>query len=477
MKILIPSVGGMGVGVLVEWLSVAAILEGLKPSVLNLPGVSQRTGRTLSYIEIRENDDNKPFSPFPEKGGLDIIISQDFLELIRILKEGYGGRGCNIIGTTYRYYTTHEKLSLKRDFYTYEYFKGVIVENSKEHIVVDIHKMGIQDFRNAHLLGILCYSGYLPSIRRESYERAIRHVGIDVEGNLRDFGVGYELLNGDRGITDGKMIESELDSLAEGFIKESIKRLESVYGNRLKEILIEAVRQLTGYQDTKYSEFYIRRVLDLNLYIRETVGETNEYNELMEEFAKVLVVRMMYEDVIRVAERKVSEERFKRIERLYRINKNEVFWVKDFFRPDLDELYGILPYSIGKMIDRILSRHKFSWKTTINTTHIFGFLMLKSMSKIRFLRKWSFRYRKENNLIENYIDHVKQCLKQGLDSAILAAKGGTIVRGYGEIRREMINAWREFSNLTNPLTMSTYIDNFFSEKRFENQKKIKMKSI
>jgi len=468
MKILIPSVGGLGVGVFVEWLSVAAISQGLQPNVLNLPGVSQRTGRTLSYLEIGNGD--TPFSPFPERGKVDLIISQEFLELLRVLKEGYGGKNCSILGTTYRSYTTYEKLSLKRDVYTYENFRRVIEDNSENHIVVDIYKMGIPDFSNAHLLGLLCASGYLPVIRRESYEKAIRTVGIDPERNLRDFASGYGLLERARECRDviNHVSTVEQTPLPDGYVKESIEKLGSAYGKDVKDILVEAVRQIVGYQDIKYAELYIRRVNDLHHYLRETVGESEGYDELIRELARVLAVRMMYEDVIRVAEKKVSRERFERIKMLYRIRDGEVFWVRDFFRPELDELYGVLPDSLGRFLDGVLSRYKISWKTEVVTNHIFGFLLLKGMSKLRFLRRRSFRYGKENAYIEKYIEHVKRCLTYGLDSALLAVKGGAIVRGYGDIREETMKKWEEFASLTSPRIMSSFLDDFFSEKRFES---------
>ncbi|HSE83627.1 MAG TPA: DUF6537 domain-containing protein [Thermodesulfobacteriota bacterium] len=468
MKILIPSVGGLGVGVFVEWLSAAAILEGLQPNVLNLPGVSQRAGRTLSYIEISSGD--TLFSPFPEKGKLDLIISQDFLELLQILKEGYGGENCNVIGTTYRYYTTHEKLSLKKDVYTYQNFRNLIEANSRDHIMVDIHKMGIADFSNAHLLGLLCASGYLPQLRREGYEEAIRKVGIDPERNLKDFAFGYELLEKARECRDGINPVSTVNrvSLPDGYIKESIEKLESAYGEGVRDIVAEAVRQLIEYQDTKYAELYISRVNDLHSYLNETIGEAKRCDELIKEFGRVLAVRMAYEDVIRVAEKKTSRERFERIKQLYRIQEGDVFWVKDFFSPELDELYGILPNSLGGALDNLLSKRKISWKTEMHTNHISGFLLLKTMSKLRFLRRHSFRYRKENSLIERYIEHVKRCLAHGLDFAVLAAKGGTIVRGYGDTRREMVKYWEEFAKLTNPRNMSSFLDYFFSERRFDS---------
>lgn len=442
MRILIPSVGGLGVGVFVEWLSAALIMEGLKPNVLNLPGVSQRTGRTLSYMEI--GSDGTSFSPFPTKGNIDLIISHEFLELLRVLKEGYGGKGCNVIGTTYRYYTTYEKLSLKRDIYTYENFRDVIEKYSKDHIMADIYKLGISDFSNAHLLGLLCASGYMPFIRRETYERAMEAVRIDTERNLRDFNTGCELLGRIKRDSSPSVIDeiSPCDT-PDLYIKESIERLGLTYGKDIRDVLFEAVGQIIDYQDVKYARLYISRVYDLH-----SVLESNGTVRIgvIKEFARVLAIRMMYEDIIRVAEKKISRGRFERIRRLYRIQDRDVFWIKDFFGPDIDELYGILPNLLGKIFDRLLSRYRISWKTGMFTNHISGFLILKGISKLRFLRRHSLRYAKENSLIEMYIDHIRRCSAHTTDSALLAAKGGAIVRGYGDVRREWYRSGRNSLN-------------------------------
>ena len=69
------------------------------------------------------------------------------------------------------------------------------------------------------------------------------------------------------------------------------------------------------------------------------------------------------------------------------------------------------------------------------------------------------------------MDHVKACISKDVGSAVLAARGGSIVRGYGQVRSEMTGKWEEFAKLPNSQLMSLYLDNFFSEKRFETQKR------
>src|SRR5713101_6776105 len=95
IKVLIPAVGGQGGGVLTEWLVQAFLLEGFEVQAIGLPGLSQRGGSTVYYLEAhpRANPNQRQiiFSQYPVPGDVDVILAQEFLELGRALEEGYGG--------------------------------------------------------------------------------------------------------------------------------------------------------------------------------------------------------------------------------------------------------------------------------------------------------------------------------------------------------------------------------------------------
>src|SRR2546426_10571869 len=61
--------------------------------------------------------------------------------------------------------------------------------------------------------------------------------------------------------------------------------------------------------------------------------------------ARHLAVWMTYEDAIRVAQLKTRMSRFERIRRDKGAGSGEIV-VTDFLKPDLDELYGVLPYRL-----------------------------------------------------------------------------------------------------------------------------------
>ena len=114
IKILIPAVGGQGGGVLAEWLIKALDWEEYDVQGISLPGLSQRGGSTTHYIEAFPKNSNKEivFSQYPLPGEIDLILSQELLELGRMLKEGFGSEKTTIISSTHRIYSTNEKLPI-----------------------------------------------------------------------------------------------------------------------------------------------------------------------------------------------------------------------------------------------------------------------------------------------------------------------------------------------------------------------------
>mgnify|MGYP002478755230 CR=1 FL=1 len=124
IKIMVPAVGGQGGGVLTEWLVQAFFLEDYDVQGISLPGLSQRGGSTVYYLEAHpkpENDD-KPiiFAQFPVPGEVDVIISQEFLELGRALQLGYGSDRTTIVTSTHRIYSTLEKMPIGSGIYSDE---------------------------------------------------------------------------------------------------------------------------------------------------------------------------------------------------------------------------------------------------------------------------------------------------------------------------------------------------------------------
>src|SRR6266481_8038156 len=121
-------------------------------------------------------------------------------------------------------------------------------------------------------------------------------------------------------------------------------RIEQEFPAALHQTLGEAAARLIDYQDTGYAERFLERV--------RCVGDGDSDTRLTERFARRLAVWMSYEDAIRVADLKTRRSRFDRIRHEHGADNGEVLKVTDYLKPDLDEIYGILPATLGGPIAR-----------------------------------------------------------------------------------------------------------------------------
>src|SRR2546428_208963 len=99
--------------------------------------------------------------------------------------------------------------------------------------------------------------------------------------------------------------------------------------------------------------------------------------ELARVVARHLAVWMTYEDAIRVAQLKTRPSRFERIRREKGAQRGEIV-VTDFLKPDLDEIYGILPDRLVAPFARWAQRRwpygRPAFGQEVKTTTVLGYL-------------------------------------------------------------------------------------------------------
>lgn len=469
IKIFIPAVGGQGGGVLTEWLVQAFFLEDYDVQGISLPGLSQRGGSTVYYLEAhpRSVSENKQviFAQFPVPGEVDVIISQEFLELGRALQLGYGSDKTTIVTSTHRVYSTLEKMPVGSGIYGDENLRKIASSFSSRFIEIDAMKLckehGMEDLAvNAILLGAVAASGVLP-VRKESFVQSIGMVGVAAKASLRAFEVGYEHVSTRKGAEQKKtavvwenFVRERADKLGEYEREEylgRVSKLETEYAANLREILAESVHRLIDYQDTDYADEFLEDVRAV--YEMDERSKGGGY-KLAEHYAKNLALLMSYEDGIRVAELKINSDRFKRIKEEIRLRDDQVFKVIDYLKPDAEELYGLLPYFLVAPVVRFTETGLFkklwprkkplTFGQTPTTTSFTGYSRLWFMTKMKFMRRHSFRFRKEHALIKKYRESVKYYASLDYRVGCLVAKSVSMVKGYGKVRRRTMSAFTRF---------------------------------
>ncbi|MEK6223825.1 MAG: indolepyruvate oxidoreductase subunit beta family protein [Thermodesulfobacteriales bacterium] len=476
IKVLIPAVGGQGGGVLTEWVVQAFFLEDFDAQGISLPGLSQRGGSTVYYLEAHPKPESEDksiiFAQFPVPGEIDIILAQEFLELGRALELGYGSDKTTIVTSTHRIYSTLEKMPIGSGIYSDENLRKLAAGFSSKFIEINALELskanGMDELAvNAILLGALSASGAVP-IDKRSFIRSIEMVGVAVNASLKAFEVGWEYaqMNYDPNIALSSkwssFIEERANKLEDKEKKDYMARvsnIESEYPENLKEILAESVYRLIDYQDIDYAERYLNEVNSIKILDAETKGTNYLLTEL---FAKNLALLMSYEDGIRVAELKIKSDRFKRIREEMRVKDDQVFHVVDYLKPDAEEIYGLLPnilvapvlsFTQSRLFKKIWWRKKpLTMGQTPVTNSFSGYMRLWMLTKIKFLRPYSFRYKKEYKLIKSYTEAINKYASYDYKVACLVAKSAQMVKGYGKVRRRTMNAFYRFvDNIISPL--------------------------
>lgn len=427
LSILVPAVGGQGGGVLAEWLVEAAHHAGLVAHGTSIPGVAQRTGSTTYYAEVYsgQDEDAPAFSLYPIPGALDVLLAPELLEVGRAIELGFPSpERTTIIASTHRLLSIHEKIATGRNIYPSEALEAAARAFSRRLVALDALAVAREHGTevNAVLLGALAGSEALP-IPAESYREAIRRKGVQVEANLRGFEVGMGLA---RERTPARPAEVKRPLRWPQGFDEELARVPAA----LRPLAGEAVARLVDYQDAAYARRYLERLAPF----------LDGDERLAEVVARHLAVWMTYEDAIRVADLKTRASRFARIRAEARARNAEVV-VTDYLKPDLDELYGILPYRLAAPLARWAERRWPHGRPTlgqhVKTTTVLGFLRVWALGRMRRLRPGSYRARLEHERMERWLAAVARCAAWHVDLAVEVARLAQLVKGYGDVRRRM----------------------------------------
>jgi indolepyruvate ferredoxin oxidoreductase beta subunit len=477
ITILIAAVGGQGGQLFAQWFFDAARIAGFAPVGVGLPGLSQREGATTYYLEFFASpEETSLFSPFPEKGQVQILIGLELLELLRAVQSGYLSADGVIVGSTHRVLTADEKLPIKGGFITEQQALPILHRAARQCIVFDAVKAtslaGLSErAANAILFGALAASEVLP-FPIHAFRKAIEHYGVAVNLNLRafEFGLRYREWSDKLNQLESEGM-TEWEQIPEPNLPESVRRkMEALsLDNEMASTLKQAARWLCHYQDARY----FARYLDCLQAICERDRKWSSSLLVTKEVARILALRMAYEDAIRVAQLKTQRQRFARLRQEHHIADDVVYRVVDFLSPDWDELIGLLPVKVTRNtgqgtrekniqppvpapqsfpeVDDLptlpsqaeeLKRPAVQLK--LETTSLLGFLTLRALLLLKPLRPYSQRFRNEWEAITEWLSAVDWALSEDYDLAFLVARSGEMVRGYGRTRRKTLSAWRTF---------------------------------
>lgn len=446
ITIALLAMGGEGGGVLSDWLVDLAEHHGYLAQATSVPGVAQRTGATVYYLELFPRAavpaGARPvlaLSPVP--GELDVVIASELMEAGRALQRGLvSSERTTFIVSTHRVYSMTERTAMGDGRVDADKLLDGARAAAARLLAADFAAVAEQAAGPIApaLFGALAASGALP-FERAQFEEAIRRGGVGVQGSLKAFAAGYAAAlapaSEPQAVVPPVRLGPRLAALGERIARE--------FPADAQDTLRHGVLRLADYQDVPYAAAY----LDLLQPLRDSGGE------LLSETARHLALWLTYEDAVRVADLKTRRSRFDRVAGEVKLAPEQLLQINEFMHPRVEEIADILPAGLGRWLlatawaRAALGRFTRSGRV-VRTSTLRGYLLLYGIAALRPLRPRSLRFGVEQERIRHWLAEIRRLAGTQPALALELARSQRLVKGYGDTHAR---GWRNFQRLLGEL--------------------------
>ncbi len=444
--------GGQGGGVLSSWIVDVAERCGFIAQATSVPGVAQRTGTTIYYIElfpvaVADQAGRAPvLALMPVRGEVDVLLAAELIEAGRAVTRGFVNPDrTTVITSSHREYSVAEKMPIGDGIADRAQVLASVEEAARECVSFDMSALATSSNSviSSVMFGALAGAGSLP-FERKDYEAAIERSGIAVESNLAGFAAGFERARNGA----GEVVRAESTGPREAPLRTPrarvlSNRISAMIPEDARQMVVEGVRRVADYQDTKYAEAYLDRLAPV---VAVDTGGDDETHRLLTETARHLALWMSYEDAIRVADLKTRSERFERFRGEVGAEPGQLVYVVEYLHPRVEEVCDILPAPLGRfvlqrrglrnLVDKMVSRGR-----QVPTAKLRGFLLLHMIAGLRRWRRFTYRYRKELQLIDDWLARILAAAAVDYDLAVEIAKCQRLIKGYGDTHARGMKAF------------------------------------
>ena len=337
---------------LADWIVAVAESAGWLAQSTSVPGVAQRTGTTVYYLEmcprLADAATEPVFALMPVPGDVDVVIGAELMEAGRAVARGFVTPDrTTLVASTHRVYGITEKSALGDGIAEANAVLAALRAASRRLVCFDMEAacVGSGSLISSALFGALAACGALP-FARDAYEQAIRAGAVAVAANLAGFAAGFELALKGAPVTG-------VIAPGPGPKSETGRRLDAevraTFPAHLHGIIVEGIRRMMDYQDGAYAESLSappERSAAMGWRCR---GIARGF-ALTAAVARYLALWMSYEDTIRVADLKTRSSRFERFRNDVRAAPRQIVDVSEYMHPRFQELCDTLPAPIGRRL-------------------------------------------------------------------------------------------------------------------------------
>jgi len=442
ITIAIVALGGEGGGVLADWIVDLAQHGGYLAQATSVPGVAQRTGATVYYVELFPRSaalaaGREPvLALMPVPGDVDVVLASELMEAARAVERGFVTPDRTLlIASTHRVFAMTEKIALADGRADAAALLAACRDAARRLVAFDMAALAdaTGSALSAVLLGTLAGSGALP-FQRMAFEAAIRRGQVGVNSSLAAFGAGFEAAQaGPAAPPAAATIDGTKDDKPHA-ARDLLHDAEDGFAGEARPIVVAGIERLNDYQDIAYAKDFIARLARFQEIERQR-GDSEQ--ALLAETARQLALGMAYEDTIRVADLKIRSSRFARVRDEVQVEDGQILEIAEFFHPRTQEIADTLPAALGRwlmrsgwargLLDRLTRKGRI-----LKTTSLSGFLQLYLLSRLKPLRRRSLRFVTEQAALAAWLDLVAETARTDYELALRVARMRSLVKGYGD---------------------------------------------
>ncbi|MDO7835564.1 indolepyruvate oxidoreductase subunit beta family protein [Sphingobium sp. HBC34] len=444
ITVAIVAMGGQGGGVLTGWIVKLAENAGWIAQSTSVPGVAQRTGATIYYVEMmRASNGRKPIlAQMPTPGDVDIVMASEFMEAGRSILRGIVTPDrTTLIASTHRSLTIGEKSAPGKGIADSPAVADAIGVTARQQIMFDMDALAVRNDSviSAAMFGALAGSGALP-FGKEAYHAVIQGDGKGVAASIRTFDAAFD------------RTQAKPDALAEpsgGTLAVPVVPTHSADArlapllahihalpDMVRAMAYAGLQKVVDYQDIAYGREYLDLLADLHAVDRALDGGSQNY-AFTTNGAKYLANAMTYDDVIRVADLKTRAARRDRIAREMGLKTDQILHTTEYMHPRMEEVTGMLPAGLGRWIKQ--SGGLYAWLDRrvskgrrVRTYSLRWFLMLYVLGGMRGWRRGSLRHAEEVAHRDAWLADAKALARGNYALGVEVLKCRRLIKGYSD---------------------------------------------
>lgn len=452
LAIAVMAMGGQGGGVLVDWIVALCESEGWAAQSTSVPGVAQRTGATIYYIETLPLPQDAPaglqpvLSLMAVPGEVDVVIGAELMEAGRAIQRGLVTPGrTTLIASSHRSYAVVEKQMPGDGIGDSGAVHAAAAAAAKRFVAFDMAELAAKSGSviSAVLFGALAATKALP-FPRHAFEATIRSAGVGVEPSLRAFALGYAQAAADtaagKAIAVAKPVADKhypvLTPVGHAGYDALAARARAEFPAEVHDMIGAGLQRVVDFQDAAYGKEYLDLLAGMLSLDKAAGGAVRDF-VLTRTAAKYIATSMAYDDVFRVADLKTRASRFERVRGEVEAAPGQLVYTTEFMHPRMDEVCGSLPAPVGRFVERRPGLFK-RLDTIVNrgrrvkTGTIRWFLLLYVLGGLKRFRRGTLRHANEVAHRDAWLARVRAAAAKDYALAVELLAARRLVKGYSD---------------------------------------------